>query len=196
VRYEAVHLLELIGDARAVEPLIAVLKKSGYGLVSDIAKTLGKIGDARAVEPLIAFLNASDKYARREAAEALGKIGDVKAIEPLVMLFRKGNSQVGYCDVSLGYDVLPPLEKLGWNPTTEQDKEAVRQVEIYRMQLRHRASREMAEESTSKAQTRSGSRYWICPKCGTSVERIDFTHSVFFIICKGCLGRFDVYFTD
>jgi len=61
VREAAAKALGEIGDAQAVEPLIATLKNAemsyeGKDLVCSIAEALGKIGDARAVEPLIAVL--------------------------------------------------------------------------------------------------------------------------------------------
>lgn len=162
-RRKAVCLLGQIGDARAVEPLIAELKKSGNYAVSDPAEALGKIGDARAVEPLIAALNRSNKYARRAVADALGNLGDVIAIEPLTRLLVQGDYQVGY-------DILPSLEKLRWTPVTDQERESVRQVEIYREQLRHRAARER-DESRVEIHTKGGSSYWKCPKCGAILEK-------------------------
>lgn len=162
-RHKAVRLLGQIGDTRAVGPLIAELKKSGNYAVSDPAEALGKIGDTRAVEPLIAALERSDKYTRRAVADALGNLGDVIAIEPLTRLLVQGNYQVGY-------DILPSLEKLGWTPVTDQEQESVRQVEIYRGQLRHRAARER-EERRIEIQTKGGPSYWKCPKCGAILEK-------------------------
>ena len=67
-----------IGDARAVEPLIAALNDSKSDVRLAAADALAKIGDARAVQPLIAAL-----YTTHGAAEALVKIG-TPAVEPLI----------------------------------------------------------------------------------------------------------------
>ncbi len=78
VRFDAVTLLGKIGDARAVEPLIAALALRNVPLPT--AEALGRIGDVRAVGPLIAALEDEP----RPAAEALGNIGDARAVEPLI----------------------------------------------------------------------------------------------------------------
>lgn len=86
----AVALGEL-GDVRAVEPLIQVLRypsirREGAVVQTEAAKALGKIGDARAVEPLIRVLQdkAFRSVTRTSAAMALGELGDARAVEPLV----------------------------------------------------------------------------------------------------------------
>ena len=77
-----------IGDARAVEPLIASLRDYDSEVRYTAAFSLGEIGDARAVEPLIAALRDSDLKVRRVAAHSLGKIGDARAVEPLIAALR------------------------------------------------------------------------------------------------------------
>jgi HEAT repeat protein len=82
---DAVAALGMIGDSRAVEPLIEFLK---YGkrdhLRSKIVEALGRIGDKKATPALIeALLNDSYCHTRYEAAEALGIIGDKRAIPAL-----------------------------------------------------------------------------------------------------------------
>src|SRR5450759_2332909 len=68
VRRAAAEALGQIGDARAVEPLIAALKDESWGVRRAAAEALGQIGDARAAEPLIAALK--DPYADvRNAAD-------------------------------------------------------------------------------------------------------------------------------
>ena len=86
VRYYAAKALGQIGDARAVEPLIAALKddEDSY-LRGESACSLGHIGDPRAVEPLIAALeDEEDLVARNKAVEALGRIADPGAVVPLI----------------------------------------------------------------------------------------------------------------
>jgi HEAT repeat protein len=99
VRGAAIKALGEIGDSRAVEPLIAVLR-DGHGSVRDAAAVaLGEIG-APAVEPLIVALKTPgwwfdlqaaangrveemDWGARNAAIDALAKI-NAPAVEPLI----------------------------------------------------------------------------------------------------------------
>jgi HEAT repeat protein len=83
-RETAIGALSSLGDVRAVEPLIAVLKDGDEFVRTAAAEALGKLGDARAVEPLVAALKDGDEFVRTAAAEALGELGDVRAVEPLV----------------------------------------------------------------------------------------------------------------
>jgi len=76
LRRAAAEALGEIGDARAVEPLIAALKDKDREMRETAAKALGEIGDARAVEPLIAALKDRELYLLGwNATEAPGKIG-------------------------------------------------------------------------------------------------------------------------
>ena len=85
MRQAAVRALGQIGDARAVEPLIATLKHWDKDVQQAAAEALGEIGDAQAVEPLIVALSKfKTVMVRRAAAEALGEIGDAQAVEPLI----------------------------------------------------------------------------------------------------------------
>jgi HEAT repeat protein len=86
----AVFTLVKISDARAVEPLIALLEKgltdySDSDVKRDAAAVLGKMGSL-AVEPLIAAaLNKEEHYdVRKNVTIALGEIGDMRAVEPLI----------------------------------------------------------------------------------------------------------------
>ena len=120
-RLHAVKALGETKDARAVEPLIAVLKDDKCGLQaanalakigqpsvaplcaalkddSSIARrnaavALGKIKDSSAVKPLIAALNDENPIVRRNAANALGQIHDNRAVEPLTAAL-KDNSPI------------------------------------------------------------------------------------------------------
>ena len=87
VRAAAARALCRIGDAHALEPLMAALRDQDGSMVhSAAAEALGRIGDARAVEPLVAVLAGvdSDSSVREAAVIALGKIGDARAVSPLV----------------------------------------------------------------------------------------------------------------
>src|SRR5262249_26813951 len=77
-RREIICSLWDIGDPRAVEPLIEVLKDPDDWVSGTAASALADIGGIRAVEPLIEAL----QYRKlRSAAAALGKLGDARAIE-------------------------------------------------------------------------------------------------------------------
>ncbi|MBZ0174711.1 MAG: DUF2225 domain-containing protein [Candidatus Methanoperedens sp.] len=78
------RIADVIGDAKAVEPLIEELKDKHYLVRRSAAKALGKIGDVKAVEPLVEALKDENYHVRSNAAKALGKIRDAKAVEPLV----------------------------------------------------------------------------------------------------------------
>jgi len=87
VRWHAARDLGEIGNARAAEPLVQVLKnRSEYEGVQETAvHALVKIG-AGAVKPLIDALKDKDEdwEVRRKAAEVLVEIGDERAVEPLI----------------------------------------------------------------------------------------------------------------
>ena len=84
VRYEAARALALIGDTRAVDPLIEALRDDDSGVRGMAASGLGSIGDPRAVDPLIESLKDEGAYVRWSAADALGWIGDARAVDPLI----------------------------------------------------------------------------------------------------------------
>lgn len=86
VRNQAARQLGDLKDARAVEPLIAVLLDPSRDMVIHAADALGKIKDARAVDPLISVLKSKDSGDRLFAAKALGEIGDPRAVLPLLPL--------------------------------------------------------------------------------------------------------------
>ncbi|MBU4561071.1 HEAT repeat domain-containing protein [bacterium] len=82
---DAVVALGMIGDPRAVEPLMEHLKYSKNDhLRTEIIKALGRIGDKRATPALINVLESdSPSYMRAAAAKALGEIGDRRAVPAL-----------------------------------------------------------------------------------------------------------------
>lgn len=105
----AARILGIIGDARAVEPLLSALKESDVGLRQEAAVALDKLGwqprqdmagayfwaakqdwpackqvGAEALQPLLAALLVNDWVVRQHAAEALGEVGEASAIEPLI----------------------------------------------------------------------------------------------------------------
>jgi HEAT repeat protein len=109
-RQAAARALGKIGDARAVEPLIAALRDQHNHVA---AEALGQIGDARAVEPLIATLRDQDRYVRGVAAKALGRIGDARAVEPFIAALQDYYGEVREAAtgalVKIGYPAVEPL---------------------------------------------------------------------------------------
>jgi HEAT repeat protein len=86
IQYEAAEALGDLGDSRAVEPLVTVLKNDELsGIRWKAAEALSKIG-APAVDALIGALLHHDDDVRWKAAIALGEIGDPRAVEPLIAL--------------------------------------------------------------------------------------------------------------
>ena len=82
-RSVAVTTLGNLGDAKAVEPLIAVLRQKGTKDRQFVARALGQLHDPRAVDALIAVLQEPREeydYLKEEAAGALGEIKDSRAV--------------------------------------------------------------------------------------------------------------------
>ena len=88
-----ISTLGQLGDDRAVQPLIAVLRNKkryfnddtgeSYGYIrKNAAITLGQLGDKRALEPL--FDSLKDEEVRYMAAVGLAHLGDKRALEPLL----------------------------------------------------------------------------------------------------------------
>jgi len=75
--------LKQIGEP-AVQPLISALKGDDADVRRYVAWTLGKIRDPRYVEPLIAALTDKEVKVRHGAVNGLGMFGDPRAIEPLI----------------------------------------------------------------------------------------------------------------
>jgi len=120
VRWDAAEALGQIGDARALEPLVAALKDIRWAVASALkeigepaivplvaalegadgdlrqvaAWTLGQMGDACAVKSLIVALKDKVGSVRRAAAGALGQIGDPRAVAPLIDTLRDADEGV------------------------------------------------------------------------------------------------------
>ena len=134
VRYYAADALGKIGDKRAIEPLIKLLRiekwefndPSRFHCVDHLV-AIGK----SAVEPLIKALE--DEDVRYYAADALGKIGDKRAVEPLLGILSSDNFYV--CR-----SAAMAFGKLGWSPGTDELKFAYLDLLV-----RHRHSIEWRE---------------------------------------------------
>ena len=85
IRTDAAKALGEIGDASALEPLIAALKDPKKDVRSAAAEAIGKIGgDPRAVEAVAETLKNGKSLERDEAASALGKIRHKAGVEHLL----------------------------------------------------------------------------------------------------------------
>ena len=82
----ALKLLGLLGDKRAVDPLINLSKTLEWESQGSAVWSLGELGDERAVEPLISMLCGD---IGRHAVEALGKIGGTKSVEALCAAYHR-----------------------------------------------------------------------------------------------------------
>ncbi|MEL7609485.1 MAG: HEAT repeat domain-containing protein [Bacillota bacterium] len=85
------YILGAIRDARAVAPLIAIMRDEGDECRGNAAETLGKIGDESAVGPLIDTMLDYYSAGRRDfdsfgwdVAKALGSIGNEQAVSALL----------------------------------------------------------------------------------------------------------------
>ena len=76
VRGRAAQMLGVLGDNRAVDPLIRALNTPGYQPQLYAAEALGKLGSARAIAPLLEVANDHSRDKIRSAAKiALTKLG-------------------------------------------------------------------------------------------------------------------------
>jgi HEAT repeat protein len=76
----------MIGDPRAIDPLVAALRDYYAHVRETSATALGRIGDPRAIDPLVAALRDAYPEVRQAAAGALGEIGGA-AVGPLIAVF-------------------------------------------------------------------------------------------------------------
>jgi HEAT repeat protein len=111
VATEAARALGNVGDARAVDPLFAILRrphKKDDDLQKAAGGALGKIG-APAVDRLLAALDDKDDFVRTYAAVGLGESKDARAIPALV---RHLGDEYGESS-SLQFEVGQALNKIG-----------------------------------------------------------------------------------
>lgn len=97
-RRRAADRLGKLGDARAVEPLVALaadvrqeeyVRRAARAALQQVGgsrtEELRQLGEGRAVKVLAAALAGGDRRARMKAAEALGRLGLGEAVEPLAV---------------------------------------------------------------------------------------------------------------
>ncbi len=105
----AVLALDFIGDPRAVEPLIALMKKD---LIADIHIFMAfkSIGEP-SIEPLIALLSDVNPHVRFKAARALAHLEAGEASEPLVSMLGTAQETQPLLEliISMGHKPVPAL---------------------------------------------------------------------------------------
>jgi len=127
IREDTVRALGQLGDSRAMEFLVTVMKEPGLRTLA--VEALGKIGDCRAVPVLIAILEGSDRPSdsrtvagcgdtwdeemntRGAAVRALGILGDEVAIPALVKALDQTTTRADAAAalVRFGSRVIAPL---------------------------------------------------------------------------------------
>ncbi|MDX9953560.1 MAG: HEAT repeat domain-containing protein [Anaerolineae bacterium] len=102
VRCQAAIALGWIGDARAVEPLIAALKDENARVCEAAAKALKQLRATCAVELLIPALKDERWWMRKMVAEILGSIRDTRAVEPLIAMLTDKQESATAAAMALG----------------------------------------------------------------------------------------------
>ena len=100
---EAIKILALLGDERAVEPLITMYGQVGVILSVDVIRALGSIGSRKAIPFLLEILNQKRLENRIAVIKALGQIRDSRAVSPLIQqLFDSRGEIQRYATLALG----------------------------------------------------------------------------------------------
>jgi HEAT repeat protein len=94
VRRVTVNVLGKLGDKRALDSLVVVLRDENKWVRESTTDALVKLRDVRAVEPMLATLKDDDADIRRRAINVLGVLGDLRAVEPLLALLSDENNDV------------------------------------------------------------------------------------------------------
>ena len=101
-----IRILGLIGDKRALAPLLELSSHPDWRVRSVVAFSLGRIGESKATPWLISALEDSVDLVRKSAAVSLGELKDPRAISSLL----KGLSDSFY---GVRYSAAGALAKLG-----------------------------------------------------------------------------------
>ena len=106
VRRKAVVALGIIGDERAIEPLLAAFNDEYAQIRITAPYSFRNMGDA-AVKPLLTALQSEEDHICQSAADALGWLGNSCAVEPLIALLRDKD------EASIPYSAVDALGRLG-----------------------------------------------------------------------------------
>lgn len=108
---ETILALGNSGDARALEPLLKLMKGKDYEVSGFAAQALGYFGGAELEPQLIEALAADNNWLRVSACIALGKVGSRKAIPALEKL-AKSNEYTGALAVrAMAEEAIKRIEK-------------------------------------------------------------------------------------
>lgn len=135
-RVRAAWTLGELGDARAVDSLIAAFKDKNADVWKAAAAALFKFGEA-AVDPLIAALKGDDRLTRLPSATVLGEIGDSRAVKPLIASLD-----------DMGVTAAEALERIG-GPDAQRALAEYRPSEVEREVLEHYARQERGQTQPS-----------------------------------------------
>src|SRR5207249_6522178 len=128
VREVAAQALGLIGDLRAVEPLLRKAKADrDMGVRESCIKALGEFGDARAVEVLVEAVNVPTT--RLAASEGLSKIKDVSVLLPHIELIKRMKSDRDGLVSYHGGLILDKVDKLMSEQGRQKKEETVERDE-------------------------------------------------------------------
>lgn len=92
--YTAINQLGRLGDPRAVDGLLAILKDKAFRFRREVVTALGRIRDARAIDGLLMTLDNADSVMRSKISEALGRIGGTRAVDYLLPMLQDGDALV------------------------------------------------------------------------------------------------------
>jgi HEAT repeat protein len=94
VRKASAYALGLIGDLRAIQPLVDTLEDTDERVVREAILALGKMQNPGAVEPLIKLLSSSSVSLRTSAVVALGQLADPLSTKALINALHDENTEV------------------------------------------------------------------------------------------------------
>jgi HEAT repeat protein len=124
VREVAAQALGLIGDLRAVEPLLGKAKTDrDMGVRESCIKALGQFGDARAVAVLVEAVNVPTT--RLAASEGLSKIKDINVLVPHIELIKRMRADRDGLVSYHGGLILEKLDKLMSEQGIEKKEDTV-----------------------------------------------------------------------
>jgi len=86
LRIEAIRVLGVIGESRALGQLLAALVDPDPRVSARAARAIGKIGDPRAYHPLLTALHHPEPDVRYEACRALADLRFPECIDSLLEL--------------------------------------------------------------------------------------------------------------
>jgi HEAT repeat protein len=128
-RRDAAKALGEIGDAIAMEPLIAALKDPKRDVRDAAVEAIGKIGgDPRAVAAFVEPLRNGNSIAREEAASAFGKIRHKSGVELLVPALKDEDCFVRQSAAASLGKISDPAAVEGLAQTLKDEDKEVRQA--------------------------------------------------------------------